>query len=773
VSSRPDQLYELLPAVHRLRDAEQGYPLRALLQVISEQVNVIEDDIAQLYDNWFIETCEDWVVPYIGNLIGYRPLQDASVVGNEPAGPATQKRNRILIPRKDVASTLSSRRRKGTLALLELLVNNVAGWPARAVEFYTLLGWTQHLNHRQLSRGKTVDLHNGNNLDLIDGPFEQFAHTVDVRRITSHHSPGRYNIPTVGLFVWRLKTYSVTHAPANCVEGIGPQCFTFNVLGNDTQLYAEPQFNTEPTNIAEEVNLPVPIRRRALEERISLRPLATKASSDYYGAGKSIAIYAPDWPEKDKGKVQGERQPVSPELVIPADLSDWRYRARRRLVAVDPVLGRIVFPVGQLPKRGVWVSYRYAFSADIGGGEYNRNLTEPVDFTLYKVTKDRAGSGTVETINAALEKWRQEQDARGPEPADDSKKEEWRKSSEKLRAAVIEIEDSSVYNEPLTIALKQGESLQIRAANRARPVLRLPDNASEGMDSFTISGKKASRFKLDGLTVTGRGLRINGPDRADPEAFAEGDLCDVTIRHSTLVPGWSLEHDCEPRRPNEASIEIFNTDCEVVVEASVIGSIYVTADEVQADPVLILIRDSIVDATSEERVAIGAPNLPLAFANLSIARTTVIGRVNTHALMKAEDSIFMSAVRVGRRQKGCLRFCYVPSDSRTPQRYHCQPDLAIAALDEITPPLPAGEKSRVKEREIQRVRPGFESSTYGTPAYCQLSADCAEEISRGAEDESEMGVFHDLFNPQRTANLRARLAEYAPAGMEADILFEN
>jgi hypothetical protein len=36
-----------------------------------------------------------------------------------------------------------------------------------------------------------------------------------------------------------------------------------------------------------------------------------------------------------------------------------------------------------------------------------------------------------------------------------------------------------------------------------------------------------------------------------------------------------------------------------------------------------------------------------------------------------------------------------------------------------------------------------------------------------------MGVFHDLFNPQRTANLRARLAEYAPAGMEADILFEN
>jgi hypothetical protein len=62
---------------------------------------------------------------------------------------------------------------------------------------------------------------------------------------------------------------------------------------------------------------------------------------------------------------------------------------------------------------------------------------------------------------------------------------------------------------------------------------------------------------------------------------------------------------------------------------------------------------------------------------------------------------------------------------------------------------------------------------YGEPVYCQLATGCAEEIIRGADDESEMGVFHDLFNPQRTANLRARLAEYTPAGMEAGVLFEN
>ena len=48
-----------------------------------------------------------------------------------------------------------------------------------------------------------------------------------------------------------------------------------------------------------------------------------------------------------------------------------------------------------------------------------------------------------------------------------------------------------------------------------------------------------------------------------------------------------------------------------------------------------------------------------------------------------------------------------------------------------------------------------------------------EEIARGADDESEMGAFHDLFQPQRVANLRARLAEYVPAGMEAAIIFAS
>ena len=397
-------------------------------------------------------------------------------------------------------------------------------------------------------------------------------------------------------------------------------------------------------------------------------------------------------------------------------------------------------------------------------------MSEPIEFTLYSVTKDKSAAGAFETINAALTQWRQEQQALGPEPADLAAKETWRKAKERLRAAVIEIQDSAVYSEPLAIALEAGESLQIRAANRTRPVIRLLDYMTDRPDAFTVSGKKASRFKLDGLIVTGRGMQISGPDRAEPERFAEGDLCDVTIRHCTLVPGWGLDCDCEPTRPNEPSLELVNTSAKMMIEQSIIGSIYVTADEVQTDPVEIFIRDSIIDATSVERVAIGAPNLPLAFARVSLVRSTVFGEVNTHAIALAENSIFMGAIRVGRRQQGCMRFCYVTPGSRTPQRYHCQPDLVVVALEALISPA---DRPAAKERETVRVRPRFNSTRYGTPTYCQLGDDCAEEIKRGADDESEMGAFHDLFQPQRTANLRARLDEYTPAAMETGIFFTS
>src|SRR5258706_1326405 len=333
MNTNPDRLYELMPVIYRLRDAEQAYPLRALLRVITEQVDVVEQDIAQLYDNWFIETAQDWAVPYLGELIGYRPVHDAGEPGDPNLAQAAA-RNRILIPRRDVANTIRYRRRKGTLALLETLTNDVAGWPTRAVEFFKLLGWTQNIDHQHPDRARTVDVRDGEALDVLNGPFERIGHTVDVRRINATPARGRYNIPSVGVFVWRLRSYAVSGTPAYCVEDVGPHYYTFSVLGNNTPLFTRPESEADPTQIAGELNVPAPIRRRAFEHNLA----------SFYGQGQSVAIWVAD-------------QPVPIAAIMPADLSDWQYYPPRDRVAVDPVLGRIAFPPSQLPKKNVRVFY--------------------------------------------------------------------------------------------------------------------------------------------------------------------------------------------------------------------------------------------------------------------------------------------------------------------------------------------------------------------------------------------------------------------------------
>jgi hypothetical protein len=748
----PDRLYGLLPVVHRLRDAERGYPLRALLQVIAEQVNAVDADIAQLYDNWFIETCQEWVVPYIGELVGYTPLYDTG----EPApvnNPRAQARERILISRREVANTVRFRRRKGTIAVLEELATAVAGWPAKAVEFYRLLGVTQNINYPHLKRGRLLDVRDGPALEDLGTAFERSAHAVDVRCIGARRGPELYNISAVGVFVWRLKAYSITQTPA-LSDDTSPNCYLFNPLGHDTQLFNQPQPLSGGSPGV--LNLPTSITRRRLQGRVSTAGGKTTRSGipAYYGSGKSFEIWT-----------GSPRVPLDPGAVVVADLTDWTYRAKPGQVAVDPQLGRIAFPPTQTRRQGVWVSYSYGFSADMGGGEYDRTLSQPANHTLYLV-----GEGeTFTRINDALTRW----------------------TSDSPTNAVIEITDSGVYVEPIEVTLKPGQTLQLRAANRKRPVIRLLNWQTSASNNLIVTGltsnatggatagtaavavapksttssatQRGGWFTLDGIVVTGRGIQV------------QGSLCGLVIRHSTLVPGWGLECDCKPTHPLEPSLELDGAPDCVRIEHSIVGTIQVNRDEVREDPCRLQISDSILDATSLSGVVLGAPESLCAFAILDIRRCTVFGQVQTRAIELAENCIFMSTVLACRRQDGCVRFCYLPADSRTPRRYECQPDLVLRQVTAVAQRdgLSNQQRNTLLLQARQRVEPEFNNTRYGASTYCQLADRCAREITAGADDSSELGAFHDLYQPQRAANLTARLAEYTPSGMSAGVVYET
>jgi hypothetical protein len=511
------------------------------------------------------------------------------------------------------------------------------------------------------------------------------------------------------VFVWRLRAYPVTETPAYAQEAVGPHTYTFSVLGNDAPLFTRPEVEPDDLAIATERTVPAPLTRRALQERLA----------ELYGPGRSLAI-----------RTGADQALVPPERIVPADLSGWRYRPRRGTVAVDPELGRIAFPPGELPRRGVWVSYHYGFSADLGGGEYARPAAVPPGAAHYRVGKREP----LERINDALARWQQERPER----------------------AVIEVVDSGVYVEQLHVELAAGQRLELRAADRRRPVLRLLDWQTSLPDALSVTSEEGGCFVLDGFLVTGRGVQVGGA--------VEG----LVIRHTTLVPGWTLGPDCAPQRPNEPSIILDRTRACVLVDRSIVGSIQANQDEVASDPLALEVRDSIVDATSPEREAIGAPGWPFAHVTLTVRRSTIVGEVAVHALALAEDTIFAGTVHVARRQVGCVRFCSLARPCRTPRRFNCQPDLVEQALRERVEDglLAPAALPGALERERRRVRPVFASLRYGTPAYGRLADHCAVEIREGASDGSEMGAFHDLYEPQRGAALRARLAESTPAGFE-------
>ncbi|MEV0780112.1 hypothetical protein [Streptomyces sp. NPDC050428] len=708
-SREPDGLAALLPRWHLLRDSEEGEPLRALLAVVSEQLDRVRDGVAQGYEDLFVETAAPWVLPYLGDLVGYRTLPGYErVLTTDLHGGGRDELAEAVAPRADVAATVANRRRKGTLHLLEEISEQVTGWPARAVERSRHVSHTQPVKlygtsgaqARRGDRGRLVDLRDGSALALAGGPFETAARTVDVRRADSSRTQGGWTPAGVALFVWRLRAHSLTSSPAYCVDR-ARNLYTFSILGNDSPLVTKPVPEPSATHIATADNVPAFITRRLLHDRLL----------DHYGPGKSFVI-----------RRDGEDKPVPPSDIVVTDLSDWRYRPKRGQVAVDPELGRIAFGARSAPRQGVWVDYHYAYGADMGGGEYERpDRVERPDAAFYRV----GPAQPYRQIMDAYRAWQHDRRAgrTGPD-------------------GIIEITHSGAYQEQLDFDLDPGDRLELRAAEGTRPVIRLLDWYSNRPDALNIRAvaddcapHERPRVVLDGLLVAGRGINVTGPMAA------------VVVRHTTLVPGWSLEPECEPHSPEEPSIVLDRTTACLQIEHSVLGTIEVIGDEVSEDPLDIHLRDSILDATGHDREALSAPDCRHAHAVLHVHRTTVIGEVHTHAVEIAENSLFTGRLHVARRGIGCLRHSYVPAGSRTPRRYRCQPDLTPG------------------------VRPLFAAVRYGTPWYGQLADRCPEWIRRGADDGAEMGAFHDLYRPQREDGLRARLAEYTPAGTDAGIFF--
>lgn len=701
-------LYELLPAIHRVRDAGEGEPLKAFLGVIAEQIRVLEESLDQHYDDQFVETCAEWVLPYLGDLLGVRPLTPLDADGGRSL-------------RAYIANTMAYRRRKGTPAVLEQLALDVTGWRSRAVEFFHLLATTQHLNHLRREPLATANLRQTHDLDVVDAPFDVHAHTVDVRRPTAP-ARGRYNIPHVGIFLWRLEAYPMERAiPKKKAAGQ----YHFSPLGHDMPLYTLPETEDGITHLAEEINVPGPIRPLALDGDLKgFRPGGAPPGgqdpqhSRYYGSGRSLAV------SKDG-------QLIPPSDVVCLHLGGWVRRPPAGKVAIDPARGRLAFPAGENPG-DVRVSYSYGFSGDMGGGPYDRQ--QSLAETKSQTRLIRVATGTaVDTLQKARTEVDQYLAGLAPnDPAD----------------IVIRIEDSADYGGIVGFQLAHSGRLVVEAADGERPTVR-PQNP------MTIEAPAGATVILNGLLVVGV-VRLTGD-------------FELRVTHCTLVPGRNLKENGDPTQPNNPSLATASDAHEpkVQVSRSIVGPI-----RLPAEAKTLHVSDSVIDAPSTNGIALSGLNPDDVGPTMCVERSTIFGEVRARRLELAEESIFADRLRVERRQDGCCRFCSISAGSLTPRRYRCQPDLALAEVARARGLASAAELGEQERRALEaRLVPGFSSTRYGTPAYAQLRTDTAPEIRKGAEDGLEMGVFNRLEHPRREANLKLALEEYLRFGFEAGLFF--
>jgi hypothetical protein len=683
-----DELYRLLPAVYRVRDDEQGGVLRELVEVLTEQVNVVAESLEQMYDDQFIETAAPWVAPYIGDLVGYRTLH----------GVVPQ----LASPRADVANTIRYRRRKGTVSVLEQLAADVTGWPAHAVEFFELLAATQFMNHIRPNAQATANLREAAHLELAGtfqaGAFDAFAHTAEMRRISTRS--GRYNIPNVGIFLWRMQSLRLVRVPLVDADGSGIR-FRFDALGTDKPLFAD-----EP--------LPIPLLRRDTKAHLAAR----------YGNGRALLLET----ETSSGV-----DPIAAGDIRICNLSDdpaapgtWAHQPQPAdtFVAIDPVLGRVAFAAAPAAGETHLATFHYGSALSAGGGGYDRSRTlEKLDTVVQVSGSDPLGP-PLTTVKGG---------------------------------GAVEILDSRTYAAPATVTATTPASgasdrkVVLRSANRARPLLTRNDQLRLAMDPGTT-------VELNGLVLAGGPLVIE--ESADTEAR------NLVLRHCTLVPGLRRNADGTADSVGRASLIVLHPFASVTLDHCIVGPVVaVEGAEVSAS-------DSVIDASAEDEVAYcgraaGTGTVTTAAdrdtgdglaagGRLTLDACTVVGKIHADRL-DTSNSLLLAARAGGgdpwpapvwaeRRQVGCIRFSFVPPGSRTPRRFQC------AGAD------PAE-------------RPNHTSLRYGDAGYMQLRRSTHAAIRTGASDESEIGVTHELYAPQRETNLRIRLDEYLRYGLEAGIFY--
>jgi hypothetical protein len=710
-----DKLWALLPEVYRAQDTEQfgaNGPLRELINRIGAQAANVRRNIDRLWEDQSIETCDDWVIPYIGDL-----LATNLVPGLDAAGQ-----------RLDVANTISYRRRKGTVAVLEQIASNITGWDAKVVEFFRRLGRTRHgldpaigqpllpgdaMAQLQQAEGLAgavtragigglADLRNVYGASNARTAFDEYFYTADLR--AGDGTTGWYNIPHLGVFLWRLQSFLAGPVTPVAVYGC-PGWYTFDPTGRDVPLFAARRSADTLGDgwvSPQPVQLATPISQALLDANAAAYDPAT--SNALLQLSQPLQLYPNAAVMTVQHAATGEALPTGSVLLRPE-------RGRFR-VDTSPPPGPVV------------AKYCYGFASQIGAGPYDRRVAGASIPAPAPVTHVSAGTHALST------------------------------------AGTIPGAGTLIIGGSLTCdgaaAVQVTGALTLQAAIQACPLIRLPEGST-----WVIHGAPGSTLVLDGLFVSGGDVVLTG------------SFDSVTLNCCTFDPGteaspgelasppggFALSADLRPLLPTCLWIEAtINT---LSASRSILGAIRTRAGMRAIMPLplgqaiavgtvtTLSLSESIVQglADADDGTALRFPDGMVRLSRCTVLGPTVLHRVDV------SESILRDLAQVDDTQDGCVRFSAWASGSTLPRKY-----------ESVSIPAGAGL---------------FTSTDFGQPGYAQLlaSADAsilpapqtpgapAPTIIAGAADGSEMGCFAREKTPQKLRGLLLKFQEYMPAGL--------
>ena len=514
-----DKLWMLLPAIYRTLDTDvftSNGPLRELVNRIGAQAAILRRSIDRLWEDQSIESCDDWVISYIGDMLATNLVASLDARGQ----------------RLDVAKTIYYRRRKGTVAILEEIAADITGWDARVVEFFRRLGRTRHsldpeivvpgvdpVDDRtlQLAEGLVgswtntgiggwADLRNAYGAAQAQSPFsvssklhppsafDEYFHTADFR--AGRGRSGWYKIANLGVFLWRLKSFGVDQTtPVQSHD-----CYTFDPTGREIPLFAASSRPLGDSWVSpQEWQLPTPISSPLLRAS-----LADPRAQPLYAA------LDPDGVTLQPNSLGVFTEPGSfYQLIDVSQVTTFPEAASAsHQVMVFPESG--LFAVLHPPLNGpVTVTYHYGFSSTIGAGPYDRRIVgQPPNPTPNPIINVTGGGGGLTVLSAVG------------------------------TVGTVSVNDSLTYNSAPDVAMVQ--QLTVMARNQSRPVIRFSPSSSSppAAPEWIFTGQDGS-LVLDGMLVSGGDVVLRG-------SFSSVTLTCCTLDPGNSPPPFEVGHSSSP-----------------------------------------------------------------------------------------------------------------------------------------------------------------------------------------------------------------------------------